>query len=122
MPDDIPLTPADSVEILTLMDNSSDLLLRTEDRAKRPTFADGARVEAPVMLDASLPRYLTAEHGFSALVSVTSGGRTRRLMFDAGLSVASGGDDGGAAVRDRVLRCGEPAGCGGVCGVGAGRL
>jgi 7,8-dihydropterin-6-yl-methyl-4-(beta-D-ribofuranosyl)aminobenzene 5'-phosphate synthase len=39
------------------------------------------------MLDASLPRYLTAEHGFSALVSVTRGRRTRRVMFDAGLSV-----------------------------------
>jgi 7,8-dihydropterin-6-yl-methyl-4-(beta-D-ribofuranosyl)aminobenzene 5'-phosphate synthase len=87
MPDQIPLTPVDSVEIMTLMDNSSDLLLRTEERAKRPTFADGARVEASVMLDASLPRYLTAEHGFSALVSVTRGGRTRRVMFDAGLSV-----------------------------------
>jgi 7,8-dihydropterin-6-yl-methyl-4-(beta-D-ribofuranosyl)aminobenzene 5'-phosphate synthase len=87
MPEQIPLTPADSVEILTLMDNSSDLLLRTEDRAKRLTFADGARVEAPVMLDATLPRYLTAEHGFSALVTVTTNGRTRRVMFDAGLSV-----------------------------------
>jgi 7,8-dihydropterin-6-yl-methyl-4-(beta-D-ribofuranosyl)aminobenzene 5'-phosphate synthase len=87
MSEQIPLTPADSVEILTLMDNSSDLLLRTEDRAKRPTFADGARVEAPVMLDAALPRYLTAEHGFSALVSITRGATTHRIMFDAGLSV-----------------------------------
>jgi 7,8-dihydropterin-6-yl-methyl-4-(beta-D-ribofuranosyl)aminobenzene 5'-phosphate synthase len=83
----IRLAPVDSVEILTLVDNSSDLLLRSEDRARRPTFADGVMVEAPIMLDAQLPRYLAAEHGFSALVSVTKDGRTRRVMYDAGLSV-----------------------------------
>ena len=37
----ISLEPVDSVEILTLVDNSSDLLLRSEDRARRPAFADG---------------------------------------------------------------------------------
>jgi 7,8-dihydropterin-6-yl-methyl-4-(beta-D-ribofuranosyl)aminobenzene 5'-phosphate synthase len=83
----ISLTPVDSVEILTLVDNSSDLLLRGDERVKRATFVDGARVEAPLMLDANLPRYLIAEHGFSALVTVTTGDRTRRLLFDAGLSV-----------------------------------
>jgi 7,8-dihydropterin-6-yl-methyl-4-(beta-D-ribofuranosyl)aminobenzene 5'-phosphate synthase len=83
----IALEPVDSVEILTLMDNSSDLLLRGDERVKRATFGDGARVEAPLMLDANLPRYLVAEHGFSALVSVTKDGRARRVMFDAGLSV-----------------------------------
>jgi 7,8-dihydropterin-6-yl-methyl-4-(beta-D-ribofuranosyl)aminobenzene 5'-phosphate synthase len=83
----ISLEPADSVEILALMDNSSDLLLRSEERAARAAFADGSRVEAPLMLDATLPRYLVGEHGFSALVSVTKGGRTRRVMFDAGLSI-----------------------------------
>jgi 7,8-dihydropterin-6-yl-methyl-4-(beta-D-ribofuranosyl)aminobenzene 5'-phosphate synthase len=82
-----PLEPVDGVEILTLVDNSSDMLLRGGDGVKRATFADGARVEAPLMLDASLPRYLVAEHGFSALVTVTTGGGTRRIMFDAGLSV-----------------------------------
>ncbi len=83
----ISLEPADGVEILTLMDNSSDLLLRSEERAARATFGDGGRVEAPLMLDATLPRYLVGEHGFSALVTVTKGGRVRRVMFDAGLSI-----------------------------------
>jgi 7,8-dihydropterin-6-yl-methyl-4-(beta-D-ribofuranosyl)aminobenzene 5'-phosphate synthase len=87
MSEQIALEPVDSVEILTLMDNSSDLLLRGDERVRRATFGDGARVEAPLMLDANLPRYLIGEHGFSALVSVTKGGRTRRVMFDAGLSV-----------------------------------
>ncbi len=83
----IALEPVDGVEILTLMDNSSDLLLRGDERIKRATFVDGARVEAPLMLDAKLPRYLVAEHGFSAFVSITKDGRARRVMFDAGLSV-----------------------------------
>jgi 7,8-dihydropterin-6-yl-methyl-4-(beta-D-ribofuranosyl)aminobenzene 5'-phosphate synthase len=83
----IRIEPVDNVEILTLIDNSSDMLLRSEERAKRPTFNDGTRVEAPIMLDTTLPRYLVGEHGFSALVSITKDGRTRRLMFDAGLSV-----------------------------------
>ena len=92
MPEDtaplIPLAPVDSIEITTLIDNSSDLLLRSEERAKRPTFADGALAEAPVFVDPQLPSYLVGEHGFSALVAITSGGRTRRVMFDAGLSVS----------------------------------
>jgi 7,8-dihydropterin-6-yl-methyl-4-(beta-D-ribofuranosyl)aminobenzene 5'-phosphate synthase len=83
----IALEAVDSVEILTLVDNSSDLLLRGGDGVKRATFADGARIEAPLMLDRSLPRYLVAEHGFSALVTVTNGGRARRVLFDAGLSI-----------------------------------
>ncbi len=87
MPERIPLDPVDGVEILTLIDNSSDLLLRGDDRVKRAAFGDGARVEAPLMLDKNLPRYLVGEHGFSALVTVTKAGRTRRVMFDAGLSI-----------------------------------
>jgi 7,8-dihydropterin-6-yl-methyl-4-(beta-D-ribofuranosyl)aminobenzene 5'-phosphate synthase len=39
------------------------------------------------MLDPKLPDYLVAEHGFSVLVTITKGELTRRVMFDAGLSV-----------------------------------
>jgi 7,8-dihydropterin-6-yl-methyl-4-(beta-D-ribofuranosyl)aminobenzene 5'-phosphate synthase len=83
----ITLEPVDGVEITTLIDNSSDLLLRSDDIARRRGFGDGARVEAPLMLDPQLPRFLIAEHGFSAMVTITKGGRSRRLMFDAGISV-----------------------------------
>jgi 7,8-dihydropterin-6-yl-methyl-4-(beta-D-ribofuranosyl)aminobenzene 5'-phosphate synthase len=83
----ITLTPVDAVDILTLIDNSSDMLLAGDDRVKRPGWTAGVRVEAPMMLDATLPRFLAAEHGFSALVTVTHNGAQRRIMFDAGLSV-----------------------------------
>jgi 7,8-dihydropterin-6-yl-methyl-4-(beta-D-ribofuranosyl)aminobenzene 5'-phosphate synthase len=100
MPDLIPLQPVDSIEISILVDNACDLLLRSDERARRATLAaTGApRVEAPLMLDPHLPEMLIAEHGFSALVTVTSGGRTRRVMFDAGLSV------GGLAHNLRALQ------------------
>jgi 7,8-dihydropterin-6-yl-methyl-4-(beta-D-ribofuranosyl)aminobenzene 5'-phosphate synthase len=101
MSDLIPLQPVDAIEICTLVDNACDLLLRSDDRTRRfplvgPTGAP--RVEAPLMLDPHLPEALVAEHGFSVLVTVTTGDRTRRVMFDAGLSV------GGLAHNLRVLQ------------------
>ena len=44
-------------------------------------------VEAPLFVDPKLPEMLIAEHGFSALLTVTKDERTHRVMFDAGLSV-----------------------------------
>lgn len=84
----IELSATDRVEIRTLVDNQWDMLLRSSERAVRPNLgaAGTPAVEAPLFLDPSLPETLIAEHGFSALVSVTVGGRTRRLLFDAGLS------------------------------------
>ena len=55
-------------------------------------------VEAPLMRGSHLTDALVAEHGFSALVAVTMGGRTRRFLFDAGLSV------GGLSHNLRVLQ------------------
>jgi 7,8-dihydropterin-6-yl-methyl-4-(beta-D-ribofuranosyl)aminobenzene 5'-phosphate synthase len=83
----IALEPVDSVEVMTLIDNSNDLLLRGDERVRRSGFGDGPRVEAPLMLDPKLPRYLIAEHGYSALVTVTNHGLSRRVLFDAGISV-----------------------------------
>jgi 7,8-dihydropterin-6-yl-methyl-4-(beta-D-ribofuranosyl)aminobenzene 5'-phosphate synthase len=83
----IPLDPVDGVEVLTLMDNGCDMLLRSEeDRVRRPGFMEGRRVEAPVFENPQMPDYLVAEHGYSALVCVTKGARSRQVMFDAGLS------------------------------------
>ena len=88
MPDAIALEPVDGIEIQTLMDNAWDMLLRSDERAQRlPMAPGGPTVEAPLFIDPRLPDYLIAEHGFSALVSVTKGGRRHRVMFDAGLSI-----------------------------------
>lgn len=86
MTEPIALAAADGVEIRTMIDNTSDLLLRGDERVRRPRFTAGLIVEAPFMLDATLPSMLIAEHGFSALVTITKGGREHRLLFDAGLS------------------------------------
>jgi len=85
----IPLAPVDSVEITTLVDNVIDHLLPGTERVRRQSLAGlpgGPRVETPLLADASMPQSLIAEHGFAALVRVTAGGRTRTLLFDAGLS------------------------------------
>ena len=85
----ISLEPVDRVEITTLVDNQWDMLLPSQERAARPPLSPAGRpqVEAPFFLDPKLPEMLVAEHGYSALASITKGGRTRRLLFDAGLSV-----------------------------------
>jgi len=71
-----------------LVDNQIDLLLRSEETIRRAGFAaSDVRVEAPLFLDFKLPEALIAEHGFSALVTMTIGDVTRCLMFDGGLSV-----------------------------------
>jgi 7,8-dihydropterin-6-yl-methyl-4-(beta-D-ribofuranosyl)aminobenzene 5'-phosphate synthase len=84
----IALQPVDRVEITTLVDNQSDVTLPSEERAQRAPRArpDQPHVEAAFYVDPKLPEMLVAEHGFSALVRITSGGRTRTVMFDAGLS------------------------------------
>ena len=64
-PERIALDTADSVEVLTLMDNACDLLLRGDERVRRAGFGSAGRVVAPLMLDASLPGVLVAEHGLS---------------------------------------------------------
>lgn len=86
MSERITLAQADRVEIRTMIDNASDLLLPGDERVRRPRFTAGVAVEAPLLLDATLPSMLIAEHGFSALVTITKDGREHRLLFDAGLS------------------------------------
>ncbi len=70
----ISLKPVDAVEVCVLVDNQIDLLLRSEEAIRRASLAgSGVRVEAPLFLDPQLPDALIAEHGFSALVTVTLG-------------------------------------------------
>jgi 7,8-dihydropterin-6-yl-methyl-4-(beta-D-ribofuranosyl)aminobenzene 5'-phosphate synthase len=88
MTEQIALEPVDGIQIQTLVDNQWDMLLRGDERVQRAAMAPtGPRVPAPLFVDQSLPDYVIAEHGFSALVSITKNGVTHRVMFDAGLSV-----------------------------------
>jgi 7,8-dihydropterin-6-yl-methyl-4-(beta-D-ribofuranosyl)aminobenzene 5'-phosphate synthase len=72
----IQLQAADSIEIITIMDNVFDMLLAGSDHIKRfPLHTDVFHHPLPI-----------AEHGFSALVKITRGGTTRKLLFDTGVS------------------------------------
>ncbi|HJY81854.1 MAG TPA: MBL fold metallo-hydrolase [Candidatus Binatia bacterium] len=72
----MPLKEVDKVEILTILDNTIDMLLPDTDKAKR----------LPRSPDAMTRESLIAEHGFAALVTVSSGNTSESLLFDAGLS------------------------------------
>jgi 7,8-dihydropterin-6-yl-methyl-4-(beta-D-ribofuranosyl)aminobenzene 5'-phosphate synthase len=71
------LKEVDKVEILTLQDNFIDIAAH-----------DGtAIVQRAASEDASGNRVsILAEHGFSAVVSLTAGGQSRKALFDFGFS------------------------------------
>lgn len=72
----MPLQEVDKVEILTVVDNTIDMLMASSPQVKR----------FPLLPDALTREMLVAEHGFAALVTVTSGNTSESLLFDAGLS------------------------------------
>ena len=83
----ISLEPIDSVTITTLMDNSSDMLLLDQGPAKRPSLTGAPeRVAARFLDTGEVGDALIAEHGFSALITVSRGDDTHRILFDAGIS------------------------------------
>ena len=72
------LDPVDSLDATIVVDNFVDVLLPSEPGVFRPTLTWSAfEGEA-----------LVAEHGYSLLVSVTSGERTGSILYDGGLSRA----------------------------------
>ena len=82
----VTLEPVDSVELLSLVDNVTDVFMPDQGPARRPGI--GVRVTRPAALmegdwgiDAPV-----AEHGFSLMVTVSKAGRTHRILFDAGPS------------------------------------
>jgi len=84
----IALEPVDSVTITTLVDNYFDLLLTDQGPAKRlglPT-TETPRVAVAALEEGQTPDNPLAEHGFSAMISVNSGGREHRVLFDTGMS------------------------------------
>jgi 7,8-dihydropterin-6-yl-methyl-4-(beta-D-ribofuranosyl)aminobenzene 5'-phosphate synthase len=66
----------DRVEILTVLDNSIDVLLSSTQGIKRFSLTKNSMRSEP----------LVAEHGFSALVTVVAGGSRESVLYDAGLS------------------------------------
>ncbi len=71
------LQEVDTVEILTLQDNYIDIAAHDS----------SAVVQRPASADASGNRVsIQAEHGFSAVVGLTEGGKTRKALFDFGFS------------------------------------
>jgi 7,8-dihydropterin-6-yl-methyl-4-(beta-D-ribofuranosyl)aminobenzene 5'-phosphate synthase len=73
----VSLREVDKIEILTLQDNYIDIAaLDNSEMVQR----------AMPVKDAEVKNSILAEHGFSALVSVTVGGRSHTLLFDFGFS------------------------------------
>ena len=99
----LPLDPVDELSVLTVCDNSMDLLLPDQGPARRLSLAGMGRqtpmLEALTLRDGKVPDAPLAQHGFSALVEVRKGSRVRRLLFDTGLTPA------GCAENLRRLGC-----------------
>lgn len=72
----IALVEADRVEITSIIDNSIDLLLPSNEIAKRPPFKDDWFEDIPVI----------AEHGLSDYITIHKGRKRYSLLYDLGLT------------------------------------
>lgn len=79
------LTPVDAITITLLADNAVDMTVRSSAAIERSKPFD-SRVDSNVHVSRDLPASLRAEHGFSALITIATGSRTRSLLFDVGSS------------------------------------
>jgi 7,8-dihydropterin-6-yl-methyl-4-(beta-D-ribofuranosyl)aminobenzene 5'-phosphate synthase len=71
------LQPVDAIEVTLVVDNFVDILMAGGDGVRR----------FPLAYDQFEDReQLVAEHGFSALVTVESGGRRSSVLYDGGLT------------------------------------
>lgn len=73
----IPLKPVDRVEVLSVMDNSIDVLMGSTPVARRLKRSS----------DAHTRPQLRAEHGVSMLVSTYDGGNRDSFLFDTGVTL-----------------------------------
>ena len=80
------LEPVDSVELVSLIDNVTDVFMPDQGPAKRLGWQIEGTRPVRSMAEGWAPDALVAEHGFAMMVTVTKGGRTRRLLFDTGTS------------------------------------
>jgi 7,8-dihydropterin-6-yl-methyl-4-(beta-D-ribofuranosyl)aminobenzene 5'-phosphate synthase len=85
-----PLEPVDEVSVLTVCDNTADMLLPDQGPARRLSLARMLRetptLEALALREGKVPDAPLAQQGFSALVEVRKGGRVRRVLFDTGVT------------------------------------
>jgi 7,8-dihydropterin-6-yl-methyl-4-(beta-D-ribofuranosyl)aminobenzene 5'-phosphate synthase len=82
----IPLEPVDSVVVTTLIDNVTDTFMPDQGPARRGRAGRVPARPAALMDGGTAPDALIAEHGFSALVTISKGGREHRFLFDTGTS------------------------------------
>ena len=84
----LPLEPVDSVSVLTVCDNTIDILMVDQGPAKRLRLGGGEIpfVAAPTLQEGIVADAPLAQHGFSALVEVRKRGSVHRLLFDTGLT------------------------------------
>src|SRR5262245_58265929 len=86
----IRLQPVDGVELTTVVDNSSDVLMPDEGLVRRwgpmGTAGEIPVIPAELAEGGKTVDFLRAEHGFSALIEVRVAGRRRRVLFDAGIT------------------------------------
>ena len=80
----IALEPVDALSVTALVDNVTDSLIADEGPAKRASMAAAPRMPARLLTGGDTDDTLLAEHGFSALVTITRRGRETRVLFDAG--------------------------------------
>jgi 7,8-dihydropterin-6-yl-methyl-4-(beta-D-ribofuranosyl)aminobenzene 5'-phosphate synthase len=78
--------PVDSVVVTTLMDNVADMLMPDQGPARRPALGSGGRRPSGTMEGGQTPDALVAEHGFSALVTVSKNGSQHQILYDTGAS------------------------------------
>jgi 7,8-dihydropterin-6-yl-methyl-4-(beta-D-ribofuranosyl)aminobenzene 5'-phosphate synthase len=72
----VELEPVDAVEVTLVVDNYVDILA---------AGAEGVR-RFPLAYDFSDGEQLVAEHGFSAMVTVTAGGSRSSILYDGGMT------------------------------------
>ncbi len=82
----LPLEPVDRVEVTTLIDNVTDVTLVSHGPAKRYPLGRWPKAPADTLEGSKGVDPLLAEHGYSALVTITKSDRLCRVLFDAGLS------------------------------------
>ncbi len=82
----IALEPVDSVELTSLMDNVTDVVMPDQGPAKRTGLGFPTTRPSALMASGWAPDPLVAEHGFSMLVTVVKGESTHRILFDTGTS------------------------------------
>lgn len=86
----VDLVPVDRVDLTTVVDNSADMLLPDRGLVRRWGLA-GTTGPLPVTpgdvaVGGTTLDFLRAEHGYSAVIEIEGNGRTRRVLYDAGVS------------------------------------